>query len=95
MLICYYYYNTVHISFYLEVILTSKVQYLHYVTGAFSLWSKDACVLNDEVAQKRWGGGGITLRGVSYIIYDDNKPPSSYKRRGMNSQIYISNIYMM
>ena len=49
-------------------------------------------VLNDVVAQKRWGGGGMTLRGVSYIIYDDNKPPSSYQRRGMNSQIYISNI---
>ena len=44
------------------------------------------------MAQKIWGGGGMTLRVVSYIIYDDNKPPSSNKRRGMNSQIYISNI---
>ena len=36
--------------------------------GTFSLWSKDAGVLNGVVAQKRWGGGGMTLRGVSYII---------------------------
>ena len=62
--------------------LTSKV-YLHYATGAFSLWSKDAGVLNDVVAQKRWGGG-MTLRGVSYNMYDDNKPLSSCERRGIN-----------
>ena len=61
----------------------SKV-YLHYATGAFSLWSKDAGVLIDVVAQKRCCGGGMTLRGVSYIIYDDNKPLSSCERRGIN-----------
>ena len=64
--------------------LTSKV-YLHYARGAFSLWSKDAGVLNDVVAHKRWGGGEMTLRGVSYIIYDYNKPLSSCERRGTNS----------
>ena len=53
-------------------------------TGAFSLWSECAGVLIDVVAQKRWGGG-MTLREVSYIIYDDNKPLSSCERRGTNS----------
>ena len=41
-------------------------------------------VLIDVVAQKRCCGGGMTLRGVSYIIYDDNKPLSSCERRGIN-----------
>ena len=86
MLICYYYYNTVHISFYLEVISDFKsIIFTLLYTGAFSLWSKDAGVLNDVVAHKRWAGGGMTLRGVSYIIYDDNKPLFSCERRGTNS----------
>ena len=31
-------------------------------------------VLIDVVAQKILGRGGMTHRGVSYIIYDNNKP---------------------
>ena len=39
--ICYYYYNTVHISFYLEVISDfESIIFTLLYTGAFSLWSK-------------------------------------------------------
>ena len=68
MLICYYYYNTVHISFYLEVISDKSIIFTLFYTGTFSLWSKDAGVLNGVVAQKKNGvGGGMMLRGV--ILY--------------------------
>ena len=69
MLICYYYYNTVHISFYLEVISDFKsIIFTLLYTGAFSLWSKDAGVLNDVVAQKRLGVRGMTLSIGEWVI---------------------------
>ena len=55
-----------------------------FITFGMSENGGKDCVLNDVVAHKRWAGGGMTLRGVSYIIYDDNKPLSSCERRGTN-----------
>ena len=69
MLICYYYYNTVHISFYLEVISDKSIIFTLFYTGTFSLWSKDAGVLNGVVAQKIWGGGGMMIKGGGELYY--------------------------
>ena len=54
-------------------------------TSTFSLWSKDAGVLIDVVAQIRWGVGEGWRLGKWVILYDDNKPLSSCERRGTNS----------
>ena len=57
----------------------------------FSLWSKDAGVLIEVAGGKEAGEGKYAIGYMCEWYYNVN-PPSFYKRRGMNSQIYIYNI---
>ena len=62
--------------------------------GAFSFWSKDAGVLIEVAGGKEAGKGKYAISYMCEWYYNVN-PPSSYKRRGMNNHIYISNVVII